>query len=90
MGALQTEFGHLHGFDTLDVFVASGDAGNKGIETLDHRKSLRFMVSGKVYHMKVEMSTRRFPKSWENAEKSVKRTRTPRENSRGVVWNYRI
>ena len=39
MGALQTKFGHLHGFDSLDVFVACGDAGNKGIETLDHRKA---------------------------------------------------
>ena len=48
VGTLQAELGHLHGFDSLDVFVAGCDAGNKGIETLDHKQPPFLDVEGSI------------------------------------------
>ena len=41
MGALQVEFRHFQGLDALDVLVAYGDTGDKGLKPPVHKNHLR-------------------------------------------------
>ena len=88
VGTLQAELGHLQGFDTLNVFIAGSDAGNKGIETLDHKKP-PFLISMAVYHIEVELSTNTLHKSFEIPEVIIEnhiKTRHCEDVRNGVLW----